>query len=271
MKIKFTKMSGAGNDFIFLGPEYVSLKDRASGIASKLCRRRLAVGADGLVLVEKTPDGIYMHYYNSDGSRAAFCGNGARCLVRFCVEKCIATSPVTFRSDAGVHTGEVTDSGVRLSVEPPSLVGETELSIDGHSHAATHVVAGVPHAVLLVDDIEAIDVEGLGREIRNHPVFGEAGANADFVAPGRTGAYAIRTFERGVERETLACGSGCIAAAHAIRGKGLAAGEVKLEVRSGAVLTAEFVDDAAYLSGPADIVYEGETDIDENILGTGVS
>ncbi|MFH1312748.1 MAG: diaminopimelate epimerase [Candidatus Eisenbacteria bacterium] len=262
--IKFTKMSGAGNDFIFLGPEYASLKEWAPAGARYLCRRRLAVGADGLILVEKTSDGIFMHYYNSDGSKPAFCGNGARCLVRFCDAKGVAPSPVTFRSEAGVHTGEVTDCGVRLSVRPPRSIDEAEIQIDGESYAVTHVEAGVPHAVLLVSDTDAIDVDGLGREIRNHPSFGMEGANADFVGAGDGGEFSIRTYERGVERETLACGSGCIAAAHVLREKGMAGDRVRLKVRSGAVLTAEFAPDttpAVYLSGSADIVYEGEIEL----------
>ena len=259
--IKFTKMSGAGNDFIFLGPDYASLKEWAPQGARYLCRRRLAVGADGLILVEKTFDGIFMHYYNSDGSRADFCGNGARCLVRFCVAKGVAPGPVTFRSEAGVHTGEVTDGGVRLSVQPPALIDDTELTIDGRLYAVTHVEAGVPHAVLLVSDIDGVDVEGLGREIRNHPSFGREGANADFVAAGDEGEFSIRTYERGVERETLACGSGCIAAAYVLREKGMTGDRVRLRVRSGAVLRAEFTPEATYLTGPADIVYEGEIEL----------
>ncbi len=259
--IKFTKMSGAGNDFIFLGPDYAWLKESAPQAAINLCRRRLAIGGDGLILIEKTSDGIFMHYYNSDGSKADFCGNGARCLVHFCDAKGIAASPVTFRSEAGVHTGEVTDSGVRLSVTPPTLTDDTEITIDGRSYSLTHVEAGVPHAVLLVSDIDGVDVEGLGREIRNNPSFGSEGANADFVAAGDEGEFTIRTYERGVERETLACGSGCIAAAHVLREKGMTGDEVSLKVRSGAVLRAEFRPDAAYLTGPADIVYEGEIEL----------
>jgi diaminopimelate epimerase len=266
-RIKFTKMSGAGNDFIFLGPEYVSLKGWAPTGARTLCRRRVAIGADGLVLVEKNAGQVFMHYYNSDGSKAAFCGNGARCLVRFCDVKGIASSPVSFRSEAGTHTGEITDSGVRLSVDPPTLVAETDVEIAGQTLTVLHIDAGVPHAVLLVDDAETVDVEGLGREIRNHPIFGTEGANADFVSAAGGGEFAVRTYERGVEGETLACGSGCVAAACFLREKGMGGDSVSLRVRSGAVLTAEFAPGGAsgvYLSGPADIVYEGEIAIEES-------
>jgi diaminopimelate epimerase len=269
--IEFTKMSGAGNDFIFLGPDYASLKAWAPAGARYLCRRRLAIGADGLVLVEKRPDEIFMHYYNSDGSKAAFCGNGGRCMVRFCDVKGIASSPITFRSEAGIHTGEITNTGVRLSVEPPTLVGETDIRIDGLSLTVAHIVAGVPHAVVLVEDTDSIDVEGLGRKIRNHPCFGSEGANADFVSAGRAGEFTVRTYERGVESETLACGSGCVAAAHFLRGRGMSGDSVNLRVRSGAVLTAEFCSGAAsgvYLNGSADIVYEGEIRIKESTPST---
>jgi diaminopimelate epimerase len=283
MNLKFTKMSGAGNDFIFLGPEHVGLKNRLSGLAARLCPRRTAIGADGLVLVEKSPAGIFMHYFNRDGSEASFCGNGARCLVRYCAEKGIADGVITFSSRSGEHQGVAGPEGVTISLEMPALVRDLDLSLDDREHHVYLVGAGVPHAVILSREIASVDVEGLGQRIRHHPDLGPEGANVDFVATAEGPPFELRTYERGVERETLACGSGCVAAAAVLLDLGLAGEAVRLRVASGDVLTVELggrlaapapgatpVSGAmpakgpdALLTGPAIVVYEGEVNLKE--------
>jgi diaminopimelate epimerase len=266
MKIEFAKMSGAGNDFVLLGPAYEHLIGHAPELARNLCARRTSIGADGLIIVEDSNKGIVMHYFNSDGSEAPFCGNGARCLVYFCTVKGIASSPVTFRSDSGIHSGEVTERSVRISMQAPALSEETSIDIEGKMYDIALVDAGVPHAVMLIGSLDSVDVQDLGKKIRNHPRFGSEGANADFVDTGQTGVFSIRTYERGVERETLACGSGCVAAAHLLRLKGLGGDSVALRVASGDVLTVDFAGDdfsQVYLSGPVRIVYEGEIQVKE--------
>lgn len=267
MKIRFTKMAGAGNDFVFLGPALAGLKERASELALSLCRRRTSVGADGLIIVDDSGESLFMHYFNSDGSEADFCGNGARCFVFYCVEKGIATGAVEFDSRSGRHLGELAADGVRVSMEAPRLVGDTMLEVGGDTRLITLTEAGVPHAVVLSEDAGDIDVEGLGRSIRMHPHFGPEGANVDFVETSGRESFAIRTYERGVEKETLACGSGCVAAALVLRSKNITGSRAAFRVASGDVLNVELPRKGergeAYLTGPAHIAYEGETDLKE--------
>ncbi len=273
MKIRFTKMSGAGNDFIVLGPQYVILKDRLQELARKMCPRKISVGADGLILVEKARRDIFMHYLNRDGSEALFCGNGARCLVLYCRMKGLVNGTVSFRSGAGTHTGDVTPQGVRVDMKMPVFIRETAVAVDmgdsGRNQYDVYLVdAGVPHAVIVTHGIDSIDVETVGGRIRHHPAFAPEGANADFVDTAGGEPFQLRTYERGVEKETLACGSGCVAAAFVLRLKHLAGDSVRLKVASGDVLTVEFnakdqSPGSAYLVGPASIVYEGEIDLEE--------
>jgi diaminopimelate epimerase len=267
MKIEFTKMSGAGNDFIVLGPDYMHLLPRAPELAGKLCARRTAVGADGLILVGKTGSDIRMHYYNRDGSEAAFCGNGARCLVLYCQVMGLAQASFSFTSGSGLHTGEVTDDGVRISMDGGTIRSVTMIGVGDVTYQITFVDSGVPHAVILTRGIEKIDVDTAGRSLRNHSYFGAEGANVDFVDISSRKAFGIRTYERGVERETLACGSGCVAAAYVLREKNLAGREAAFRVASGDTLTVELPTggegEEVFLRGPACIVYKGTVDIKE--------
>lgn len=260
-------MAGAGNDFVFLGPAFAGLKDRGPELAEKLCERRKSVGADGLIIVDNTGDSLFMHYFNSDGSEADFCGNGARCFVLYCIEKRMCEDGVEFGSRSGKHVGQVTPLGVRVSMGAPGLVGDSMLEIDGDTKLVTLAEAGVPHAVLLSEDVSSVDVEGLGRKIRMHPRFGLEGANVDFVGTGGREGFPIRTYERGVEKETLACGSGCVAAALVLRSKNVSGSRTAFRVASGDVLQVELPRKGeageTNLTGPAQIVYEGEVELKE--------
>lgn len=269
MTIKFTKMSGAGNDFLVLGPEYAHLKGNLSSLAARLCPRRTSVGADGLILVEKGAGGIIMHYFNRDGSEASFCGNGARCLVRYCAVKGIAQPPVAFRSGSGLHGGELHGDRVKVDMETPVLIRQTTVCMDGREYRVHLVDAGVPHAVILADRIDSIDLETVGKRIRWDNAFQPQGANVDFVERSAGSPFALRTYERGVEKETLACGSGCLASALVLSISGLAGDRVELKVASGDTITVGLSGQGggpgaqAYLEGPAVIVYEGEIDVGE--------
>ncbi len=268
MRIKFTKMSGAGNDFILLGPRYSLLVEKGSQIAVSLCRRRLSVGADGLILVEKSAQGLYMHYFNRDGSRAEFCGNGARCFVLYCSSTGIAGKRVRFKSDAGDHVGEVVGENlVRVKMDMPNLLGKVKITANGESFEIFHVDAGVPHGVIFTSSVDGIDVETTGRKIRNHPEFQPHGVNVDFVERTGVDTFYMRTYERGVESETLACGSGCVATALVAMKIGLAGSLVNIYVRSGEMLTVELEKSAQgediWLKGHAQIVFEGEIEIEE--------
>jgi diaminopimelate epimerase len=264
MMIEFSKMSGAGNDFVVIGPAYSGLVSRAPELARRLCQRRTSVGADGLIVVERA-DPPSMHYYNSDGSKASFCGNGARCMVVFCAVKGIADGKVEFRSASGHHVGEVIEGGARVSMVPARVERELSLVVGGATYEISLVRAGVPHAVVICEAVDGLDVGSTGRAIRSDQVFGEEGANVDFVAGCDPDDFRIRTYERGVEQETLACGRGCVAAAHLLREKGLAGDEVALRVASGDLLRVELPrisGQDTFLAGPACIVFEGSIEID---------
>ena len=264
MRIEFSKMSGAGNDFIVLGPAYSALEAKAPALARRLCPRRTSVGADGLIIVEQS-DGLIMHYHNSDGSEASFCGNGARCMVVFCAAKGLATGEMAFRSGAGRHIGEAARGGARVSMAPAGLEKELSLVVEDGTYVIHLVRAGVPHAVVICEKADEVDVDSVGRAIRSHPAFGEEGTNVDFVTRREADAFGIRTYERGVEKETLACGSGCVAAAHLLRNKGLAGDVVTLRVASGDRLRVELPQSEgqdSFLVGPARIVFDGSLDID---------
>ncbi len=263
MKLPFTKMSGAGNDFIFIGPDQFHLVKKASTLARRLCQRRKSIGADGLVIVEKG-EHLRMHYYNSDGSRAEFCGNAARCFVVYCAKKGIAKGEVEFRSDSGCHVGMVTPKGARVSIAIPQIFGEVKIATQYGSFSLHKIDAGVPHAIFLADDVDKIDVNEIGKVIRYHPEFSPSGTNVDFVQVLDSCRAKIRTYERGVEGETLACGSGCAATA-VLLSKIHGIGRVEIEVASGEVLYVEIdkSDNILYLEGAANIVFEGEIDLEE--------
>ena len=238
--IIFHKMTGSGNDFVMLDGRFTS-PDRwpATRVAAS-CDRRSGVGGDGLVIL--TPDApgrVRMTYWNSDGSRAAMCGNAALCSARLAVYLELAEpGELCLLTDAGVVPGRSNGVGDGAEIRLPDA--EVPIEVPGLDPVAgEHWLAlgtvGVPHLIVRVDDIERIDVPGRGRALRFEPRLGEAGANVNFVAPG-TGdgePWAIRTYERGVEAETLACGTGTVAAAIALAARGEASLPLKFRSRGG--------------------------------------
>ena len=266
----FWKMSGSGNDFVFFDARADRVAEwREPGAIARLCDRRQGVGADGVVFLEpgEGASAFRMAYFNSDGTRASMCGNAALCSTRLATELGLASrSGFTFDSDVGrvdarIQSGkpEVDLAPVRdrvawvAAVEPAE--GETGVGF---------AVAGVPHVVVLCRDVERVDVAARGAALRHHPAFGSAGANANFVARDASGAWAMRTFERGVEGETLACGTGAVASAALISGWGLATEEsVVLRTRSGLPLAVRFRPGAVEgalvpsLRGEGRVVYHG--------------
>lgn len=261
MILPFTKMSGAGNDFIFIGPDHSSLIEKADMLAIRLCPRRRSIGADGLVIVERG-ENLRMHYYNRDGSRAGFCGNAARCFVVYCLVKGIASGCIEFMSDSGFHIGRATPKGAKVSMPMPRVVRELKVETGYGDFALSHIDAGVPHAVILVEGLDLVDVEGIGKAIRYHPDFSPGGTNVDFVELVGRGKAKIRTYERGVEGETLACGSGC-AATGVLIAKMQDVERIELEVASGDLLCVEIdrSNNLVHLEGPAAIVYEGQVEV----------
>lgn len=266
-KIPFYKMSGSGNDFIIVdNRKKIVDESNLPAFIEKICRRRISVGADGFIMIENSDEADFMwHFYNSDGGRAEMCGNGARCAARFAFIRGIAGSEMTFLTDAGVLQAQVrSDNRVKIRMtEATDLNVDYTLELEKSPLSVSSVNTGVPHVVVSVEKIEEIDVVKMGREIRYHKRFSPQGTNANFVASQEDGTVAIRTYERGVEDETLACGTGAVAGALVMAAKFNTQSPVKLQVRSGGYLTIYFQREEdrffdLYLEGDARIVYQGE-------------
>ncbi|HSO20558.1 MAG TPA: diaminopimelate epimerase [Desulfosarcina sp.] len=223
------------------------------------------MGADGMMLIEPSQRVDFKwRFFNSDGSLPDMCGNGARCAARFAYLQGIAGRRMAFETLAGIIEAEVGDHGVRIRMtDPREMRTGCRLHLDGTPVEVASVNTGVPHVVMVVADVDAVDVAAVGRRIRHHPDFAPAGTNVNFVALADDGRIAIRTYERGVEDETLACGTGNVAAALVLAiDRGLAA-PVKLTTRSGSELTVHFDRqgerfDNVFLEGDARVIYRGE-------------
>lgn len=215
MEIQFTKLVGSGNDFILVDNRTGVLGSELLPLINRLCERRSSVGADGFLLLEGSElHSFSMRYFNADGSEAEMCGNGGLCIALYAYRKGIAPQEMVFSSRAGVHTAQVCESSVRLKfTEPKGIRLNVPLNLDGREHNCHLLNSGVPHAVLFADDVDEIEVEKLGRKIRSHPVLGPEGANVDFVKVLGGNEIRVRTYERGVEGETLSCGTGAVASA----------------------------------------------------------
>jgi len=263
--LAFAKMTGAGNDFIVVDDRGGAIGEDARELAKQLCRRRLSVGADGLILiVPSTRCAFRMRYFNADGSEADMCGNGGRCAARFAFDHGIAGRALSFESRSGVHEAEIVDDeNVRLSmVDPRAIILDFTLTALGKKLHVHRVNTGVPHAVLEVDDLEAVNVVELGRAIREHGAFMPEGTNADFVTVRGEHALDLRTYERGVEDETLACGTGAVAAAVTMAAIGKVRPPVSVATAGGWRLDVGFfMSDLGFsgvtLAGDARTIYEG--------------
>lgn len=264
--IPFFKMSGSGNDFIIIDNRgSVVPEDRLKRLVVGACRRKMSVGADGLILIEPSDSVDFKwRFFNADGSLPDMCGNGARCAARFAFIHGIAGRRMTFDTLAGTIEATVSDAGVKIRMtDPVNLKTGYGLSLSGRTLAVGSVNTGVPHVVAMVDDIEAVDAVETGRLIRFHEKFAPDGTNANFVADGADGRIYIRTYERGVEDETLACGTGNVAAALILScDRGLAS-PVTLTTRSGGELTVHFNRQGGrftdvFLEGDARVIYRGE-------------
>jgi len=261
----FFKLTGSGNDFVFFDAmaEPAGDLDRPERIRA-LCARGTGVGADGVVILEPADDADFrIRYYNSDGSRAALCGNASLCTVRLAVELGVAAEEsLAFGTDAGVIQGRIRAGLPEIDLQPVAHIsGDTGLSCGIEERLIGFAVAGVPHAVVLVDDVEAVDVATRGRQLRWDGTFRD-GANVNFVSgPHGRNRWAIRTFERGVEGETLACGTGAVATAVLLSAWGLASEpEVELATRSGRsvyVRPAGAAGGRPSLRGEGRLVYRG--------------
>lgn len=283
--IRFWKMSGAGNDFIVLPCAPDALAEEPARFVRRVCRRGVSVGADGVLFVTPGAPGggadVVLAHYNADGGRSDFCGNGTRCAARFAHLMGYAPSVLELRTDVGVLRAEADTDRVRIEVPSPAGAERTRIEAGGAKYDGWFLLAGVPHYVLFVDAPQSVDVARLGKTLRAHPSLGPEGANVDFVGPLKDGRRSIRTFERGVEGETLACGSGAIAAGAVLAAQG-AASPVVLRPASGIDLTVEFEAGGAggpgaaagslrpgcfHLTGEARVVFEGMLAPDGHLEG----
>jgi diaminopimelate epimerase len=265
---RFTKMNGAGNDFVLVDNRSGAHKFSPQQIAF-LCDRHRGVGADGVLLVE-VPAGkadFRMRYYNSDGGEAEMCGNGARCFTRFVNKITESFSDICFETQAGIIHAQTEGELVTLAMSRPhDLILRRTLDVGGVKLSTHSIDTGVPHVVTFVDDIESTPVQHWGTQIRYHPAFQPNGTNANFIKEIEPGKIAIRTFERGVEAETLACGTGVTAAGLIYAALSDAISPVCLLARGGDWLEvgfqrAETGFENVTLKGPAKFVFEGSIQI----------
>jgi diaminopimelate epimerase len=263
--IEFYKMSGSGNDFIIIDNRDLSLNvGDLPAFARKVCARKISVGADGLFLIEpsNTVD-FKWQFFNSDGSMAEMCGNGSRCVARYAYLKGVASKKMSFETLAGIISAEVNDDVVKVRLTDPSPVQFVgKLIFDDCQFALDIVDTGVPHAVAFVDNLETCTVFEWGRKIRRHEYFQPKGTNANFAMVLDRHKIQVRTYERGVEDETLACGTGDVASVLAAASRGLVDSPVDVLVQSGETLRIYFTKKGdrfgeIYLEGKVKIIYHG--------------
>ena len=264
--IPFFKMSGSGNDFILIDHRSPFLdQEDLAGLVPKVCRRRLSVGADGLILIEKSDTVDFKwQFFNADGTLAEMCGNGARCAARFAYLNGIAGAQMKFSTTAGVIEAEVNGEQVKIRMTDPfDLQTGLSLAISSGPVQASAINTGVPHVVRWVEDLDEVAVTSQGSEIRFHPAFAPAGTNVNFACRRDETSIRIRTYERGVEDETLACGTGSVACAlMAAVEKGYSS-PVAVHTRGGGVLKIYFQPEkdgfgAVYMEGDARVIYQAE-------------
>jgi len=260
----FTKMSGSGNDFILMDGMDGSLSWVDSTWVREVCKRALSVGADGLIILESNESHDFAwRFFNSDGSIGEMCGNGGRCAARFAYEKGIAGPSMSFSTLAGPIHAEVHGKRVKVQLTRPRLLNPAlHIKVDGQDYTLFYIDTGVPHVVLEVSDIKNFPLVEVGRKIRFHEKFGPAGTNFNIVEAAGTDSLAVRTYERGVEGETLACGTGSVAAALMASMKMGMTTPVSIQASSGETLTVSWEGEEGdwgpvYLEGEVRFIYEG--------------
>lgn len=266
--LRFTKMNGAGNDFVLIDNRLGDLRLAADQIA-KICDRHRGIGADGVLVLERAANGadFRMRYYNADGGEAEMCGNGARCFARYASRVAGPREELSFETPAGVIGARLQGELVRLEMsEPKDLRLGITISWPEGEIAAHFINSGVPHVVVPVNDLEKMDVRGLGSAIRRNDLFAPRGANVNFLEERGERQISIRTYERGVEDETLACGTGVVASALIFAVTRNVAGPIGVLVRGGNELQVGFTKEGdqfknVTLTGPAEFVFEGTIEV----------
>ncbi|WP_300567185.1 diaminopimelate epimerase [Flavobacterium sp.] len=256
MGLTFYKYEGTGNDFVMIDNRSLAFPKDNIQLIEKICNRRFGIGADGLILLENDESTDFkMVYYNSDGNESSMCGNGGRCLVAFAKRLNIINDRATFIAVDGLHHATIDSNGiVSLQMKDVDEVNQNENHI--------FLNTGSPHHVQLVEDLHIFDVRNEGAKIRYSDLYGKAGSNINFVSQTDENKFALRTYERGVEDETLSCGTGATAVAIAMKAIGKTDSSViQLRVEGGE-LEVSFVEKngfftQVFLKGPATFVFEG--------------
>ncbi|MCP4110549.1 MAG: diaminopimelate epimerase [Desulfobacteraceae bacterium] len=267
-QLDFYKMSGCGNDFIIIdNREKIVNGSNLPKFITSICLRKMSVGADGLILVENSDTVDFKwQFFNSDGSRAEMCGNGARCAARFAYVNEIAGTDMAFETDVGIIYAAVAGDRVKIKMtDPENLETDYEIELEKGPVSVSSINTGVPHVVTELDNIDDADdaeIVSLGREIRFHKHFAPAGANVNFISHVANDIL-IRTYERGVEDETLACGTGAVASAIVTARRLKTISPINLATRSRGILTVHYNEKHGqfydiFLEGDARIIYKGE-------------
>ncbi|VAX26667.1 Diaminopimelate epimerase [hydrothermal vent metagenome] len=280
LEINFTKLTGAGNDFILIDKKLNPNLEIAPNLIENLCDRRFGIGADGMLVIADDDDlDFEMEYYNSDGSTGMLCGNGARCIIKYAsFTGRIKGTKTKFRFQSTLYSGEVLDKNeIKFNLNPPTdIQNDIAVEVLGRSFRAAFINTGAHHVVIDLDkqsfdesemcDIEKFPVSKYGREIRYSSQFAPLGTNVNFISKNGD-EIKIRTYERGVEQETFACGTGSVASAIIAYINGYSILPINLRTKSGALLKVDFknLNDEVFenvtLSGPAKIVFEGRIKI----------
>jgi diaminopimelate epimerase len=260
MQIEFYKYQGTGNDFVMIDNRTNFFPKEDTKLIERLCDRRFGIGADGLILLENdTKTDFRMVYYNSDGNQSSMCGNGGRCLVAFANQLGVINSKTTFIAADGLHHARVgNDAIISLQMIDVNEVQQKE--------SYTFLNTGSPHHVQIVEDLEHYNVKDNGAAIRYGELYGEKGSNINFVQKVNDSEFSLRTYERGVEDETLACGTGATAVAIAMNVTGQTdKTSIDLNVEGGKLLVSfDKIGDHftnVFLTGPAKFVFKGTIDI----------
>ncbi|RYJ41687.1 diaminopimelate epimerase [Flavobacterium beibuense] len=259
MQYTFYKYQGTGNDFVMIDNRKDIFPKNDTKLVAQLCDRKFGIGADGLILLENDNNADFrMVYYNSDGNESSMCGNGGRCLVAFAKMLGVIDDETNFIATDGPHYATVDDEGI------VSLQMKDVNSVSVYEHYV-FLDTGSPHHVEIVEELDKFNVKGIGASIRYSDLYGEKGSNINFVSPEEEDTFAVRTYERGVEDETLSCGTGVTAVAIAMKVLGKThANEVRLNTQGGELKVSfkqndkRFTD--VFLTGPATFVFKGEVE-----------
>jgi diaminopimelate epimerase len=256
MKIKFQKYQGTGNDFIIINNESLNFPQKNHQLISRLCDRKLGIGSDGLILITPSESLDYeMVYFNSDGNPGSMCGNGARCSVKFAQNNNLIKNQTIFNAFDGNHSATIIDNHVFLSMKDVMDIKPFRKDVILNT--------GSPHYIQIIEELDSFDVFKQGKKIRNSSEFKKEGINVNFVKIISDSEFYVRTFERGVENETLSCGTGVTAVALAMYYSGITKlKNLKINTNGGVLNVGfkptDFGFEKIILSGNVELVYKGE-------------